>query len=88
MIPKFLTKDIEENEVSAKLKSELTDLANCYIYKYTPSKSPLKNLKIWQKLRSEKDIIITHPDRDNGIVILDKSDYMKSMKLISDKKNV
>ena len=87
MIAKFLTKDIEENEVSAQLKSELTHLANCYIYKYTPSKSSLKKHKILQKLRSQKDVKITHPDKDNGIVILSKSDYIKSMtKLISDKK--
>ena len=62
-------------------------LANCYIYKYTPSKSSLKKHKILQKLRSQKDIIITHPDKGNGIVILNKSDYIKSMtELISDKK--
>ena len=42
MIAKFLTKDIEENEVSAQLKSELTHLANCYTYKYIPSKFSLK----------------------------------------------
>ena len=79
MIAKFLTKDIEENEVSAQLKSELTNLANCYIYKYTPSKSSLKKHKILQKLRSQNNIIITHPDKGNGIVILNRSDYIKSM---------
>ena len=39
MIAKFLTQDIEENEVSTQLKSELTHLANCCDNKYTPSKS-------------------------------------------------
>ena len=87
MIAKFLTKDIEENEVSTQLKSELTHLANCYIYKYTPSKSSLKKHKILQKLRSQKNIIITYPDKGKGLVILNRSDYMKSMmELISDKK--
>ena len=87
MIAKFLTKDIEENEVSTQLKSELTHLANCYIYKYTPSKSSLKKHKILQKLRSQKNIIITYPDKGNGLVILNRSAYMKSMmELISDKK--
>ena len=87
MITKFLAKDIEENEVSTQLKSELTHFANCCIYKYTPSKSSLKKQKILQKLRSQKNIIITHPDKGNGIVILNRSDYMKSMtELISDKK--
>ena len=87
MIAKFLTKHIEENEVSAQLKSELTRLANCYIYKNTPSKSSLKKHKILQKLRSQNDIIITHPDKGNGIVILNRSDYIRSMMgLTSDKK--
>ena len=58
MIAKFLTKDIEENEVSTQLKSERTHLANCYIYKYTPRKSSLKKHKVLQKLRSQKEIII------------------------------
>ena len=87
MIVKFLTKDIEENEVSTQLKSELMHLANCYIYKYTPSKSSLKKCKILQKLRSQKGIIITHPDKGNRIVILNRSDDIKSMTvLISNKK--
>ena len=45
---KFLTKDIEENEVSTKLKSELRHLANCYIYKYTPSKFSLKSKQFYK----------------------------------------
>ena len=80
-------KILEENEVSTELKSELTNLANCYIYNNTPSKSSLKEPKILQKLRSQKGIIITIPDKGNGIVILNRSDYIKSMtELISDKK--
>ena len=67
--------------------SELTRLANCYTYKYTPSKSSLKKHKILQKLKSQKDIIITHPDKGNSIVVLNRSDYIKSMmKRISDTK--
>ena len=82
-----MTKDIEENEVSTQLKSEPTHLANCYIYRCTPSKSCVKKLKILQKLRSQKDIVITYPDKGNGIVILNRSNYIKSMtELISDKK--
>ena len=88
MIAKFLTKEIEENEVSTQLKSELSHLANCYIYKYTPNESSLKKHKILEKLRSQKDIIITHSGKGNGVVILNRSDYIKSMsKLISGKKN-
>ena len=87
MIAKFMTEGIEGIEVSTQLKNELTHLANCYIYKYTPNQSSLKRHKILQKVRSQKDITITHPDRDkaNGIVILNRS-YIKSMtELTSDK---
>ena len=87
MIANFMTKDIEENEVSTHLKSELMHLANCYIYKYTLSKSSLKKHKNLQKLRSQKGVITTHADKGNSIVILNRSDYIDSMiELISDKK--
>ena len=83
----FLFDVINGDEVSTQLKSELTHLANCYIYKYTPSKHSLKKLKILQKLISQKDIIITHPDKGNGIDVLNRSDYINSMtQLTSDKK--
>ena len=75
------------NEVSTQLKSELTHLANCYIYKYTPSKHSLKKHKTLQKLISQKDIIITHSDKGNDMDILNRSDYINSMtQLTSDKK--
>lgn len=42
--------------------------------------------KILQKLRSQKDIITTHPGKGNSIVNLNRSDYIKIMtELISDK---
>ena len=82
-----MTEDIEENEVSTQLKSELTRLANSYIYKYKPSKSSLKKYKILQNLKSQKGIIITHPHKGNGVVTLNRSNYIKSMtELVSDKK--
>ena len=61
-------------------------MANSYVYKYTPSFNSLKKHKILQKLKCNKDIVITHPDKGNGVVILDRDEYMKSMtELISDK---
>ena len=50
-------------------------------------KLQIQKQKVLQKLRSQKDIIITHPDKGNGIAILNGSDYMKSMtERIIDKK--
>ena len=60
-----------------------------YIYKYTPRKSSIKKQDILQKLRSPKYIIITDTDKGNGVVILNRSDYIKSItELISDKKKI
>ena len=39
-----------------------------YINIHRPSKS-LKKHKILQKLKCNKDTVITHPDKDNGIAI-------------------
>ena len=48
MIAKFMTKDIEENQVTTHLTIELTNLANCYIYKDTLCKSSSKNTKFYK----------------------------------------
>ena len=61
-------------------------MANSYVYKYTLSFNNLKKHKILQKLKYNKDIVITHPDKDNGVVILNRNKYIKSMaELLSDK---
>ena len=62
-------------------------MANSYVYKYTPSFNSLKKRKIIQKLKCNKDIVVTHPDKGNGVVILNRDEYIKSMtELISDEK--
>ena len=50
-------------------------MADSYAYKYTPSFNSLKKHKILQKLKFNKNIVITHPDKDNGVVILNRDDY-------------
>ena len=86
MIAKFMTQVLEDNQISTRLKSELSQMANSYLYKYTPSFNSLKKHKILQKLKCNKDIVTTHPDKGNGVVILNRGEYIKSMtELISDK---
>ena len=59
-------------------------MANSYVYKYTPSFNNLKKQNS-TKLKCNKDIVITHLDKGNGIVILNRDKYCKSMtELISD----
>ena len=87
MIAKFMTQELDDNQTSIQLKNELSQMANSYVYKDTPSFNSLKKHKILQKLRCNKDIVITHLDKGNGIVILKRDEYIKSMtELISDQK--
>ena len=62
-------------------------MADSYAYKYTPSFNSLKKHKILQKLKCNTDIVITHPDKGNGVVNLNRDKYIKSMtELISGQK--
>ena len=59
-------------------------MANSYVYKYTPFFNSLK--KNLQKLKCNKDIVITNPDKGNSVVILSRDDYIESMiEFISEK---
>ena len=49
----------------------LSYLANSYFYNYKPSPCILRHHCVLQKLRKNKDIIVTKPDKGNGFVILD-----------------
>ena len=90
MIPKFMMQELDDNQTSTRLKNELSQMANSYVYKYTPSFNSLKKHKILQKLKKlkcNKDNVIAHPDKGNGVVILNRDKYIKSMtELISDQK--
>ena len=45
----------------------------------------LKKQNLLQKLKFNKDIVIKHPDKGNGLVILNRDEYLKTMtELISD----
>ena len=82
-----MTQELDDNQISTRLKKELSQMANSYVYKYTPSFNSLKNYKILQKLKCNKDIVITHPGKGNGVVILNRGEYIESViELISDQK--
>ena len=80
MIAKFMTQELDDNQTSTQLKNELPQMDNSYVYKYRPSFNSLRKHKVLLKLKYNKDIVITHPDKGNG-------EYIKSMtELISDQK--
>ena len=61
------------------MRAELSQLANSYYSKYKPSTQTLKKRGILKKLRENKDIVITHPDKGNGVVIMNRKDHDKAM---------
>ena len=76
-----------ENE--DRLKSQLKHISYSYNYTYDFSKQKqILSKEEWEALndlRKDDSIIITRPDKGNGVVIINKLDYLNKMKqLISD----
>ena len=85
MIAKFMTQELDDSQISTRLKNKLSQMANSYVYKYTPSLKSLKKHKILQKIKCNKDIVITHQDKGNDVIILNRDEYLKGMtELVSD----
>ena len=60
-------------------------MANVYWSTYKPTKTTVKKHGILKRLHTNKDIVITRPDKGSGIVNLDKTFYgEKILRLISD----
>ena len=68
-----------------QIKAHLSYLANSYIYNYRPSPRMLRQHRVLWNLRKNKDIVITKPDKGNGVVILDRKLYNNAIEeIISD----
>ena len=70
----LLTTFISE-ETKSQMKAHLWYLANSYFYNYKPSPRKLRQHRVLQNLRKNKDSIITKPDKGNGVVIVDRKLY-------------
>ena len=79
MIHKFCTAEVKSDEFKPGLKAAISHLANTYVSSYRPSRNSLKKHGILKRLKMNQDIIIVRPDKGNGVVILDKQDYIKGM---------
>ena len=81
----FISSNLKEGANASELKAELSHMAHRYVSSYKPSKQALRKHSILKKLKSKPDIVITKPDKRNGIVIMNKTDYdMRMMEMISD----
>ena len=58
---------------------QLSQLANNYVNGYKPSAGVLHKHDILKKLRRNKNIVVLKPDKGNGVVILDRSDYSRKI---------
>ena len=63
----------------------LSYLANYCFYNYKPSPRILRQRRVLRNLRKNKDIVITKPDKGNGVAILDRKIYNNAIEeIISD----
>ena len=73
-----------KSQIRAKsqLKAHLSYLANSYSYNYKPSPRILRQHRVLRNLRKNKDIVITKPNKGNGVVILDRKLYNNAIEEI------
>ena len=62
---------------------DISYLANYYYSNYRSSLNTLKKHKILEKLRRNKDIVITRPDMGNGVVVMDRVIHNQQMDALS-----
>ena len=74
-----MTKDLKHDEQAGEVKTQLSYLASSYINNYKPNKSTMLKYKILKTLRKRQDIVITKPDKGNGVGILTRKDYNSMM---------
>ena len=77
--------NLKSEETKNQIKAHLSYLANYYFYNYKPSPRILRQHRVLRNLRKNKDIVITKPDKGNGVVILDRKFYDSAIQeIISD----
>ena len=61
--------NLKSEETKSQMKAHLSYLANSCFYNYKPSPRVLRQHRVLRNLRENKDIVITKPDKGNGVVI-------------------
>ena len=81
-----MSRNIKDSKLLEKLTADLSHLAHSYMASYRPSKKDLRRYKVLKELKIKNNIVILKPDKENGVVILDRDDFDKRMlDLISDR---
>ena len=63
--------NFKSEETKNQIKVHLSYLGNSYFYNYKPSPHILCQNCVLRNLRRNKDIVITKPDKETVVVILD-----------------
>ena len=64
--------NLKSEETKSQIKAHFSYLANSYFYNYKPSPRILRQHRVSRNLRKNKDIVVTKPDKGNGVAILDR----------------
>ena len=75
--------NLKSEETKSQIKAHLSYLANSYFYNYKPSPRILRQHRVLRNLSKNKNIIITKPNKGNGVVSLDQKLYYNSFQEIS-----
>ena len=76
---KFFSKSLKAEYSHRHITAELQTLAENYVSSYRPSSSTLKRHGILKKLKNNKDIVVTRPDKGESVVIMNRKDYYDSV---------
>ena len=74
-IHRSFVNNLKSEKTNNQIKSYLLYLVNFYFHNNKPSPCILHQHRVLQNLRKNKDIVITKPDKGNGVVILDQKLY-------------
>ena len=84
LIHHTMLKNIKDSKMAGKLATDLSHLAHSYVSTFHPSNKDTKTHKILKELLRNKNIAVLKPDKGNGVVVLNKSDYNTGLRKIID----
>ena len=77
--------NLKSEETKSQIEAHISYLANSYFHNYKPSPRILRQHRALRNIRNNKDIVITKPDKGNGVIILDQKLYNNAIEeMISD----
>ena len=80
----FINK-LKSKETKNQINAHLSHRANSHFYNCKPFPRKLRQHRVLRNLRKNKDMVVTRPDKGNGVVILDQQSYDNAIQeIISD----